>query len=86
MLMYYISSKEMIKREIMKRTERNIFVYLVTYNRVNYLKLAIESILNQTYRNFELIIVDDLSTDGSVKTIEEYQRKDKRIHLLKNIV
>lgn len=55
------------------------------YEGKTFLKNCIESILNQTYRNFELIIVDDLSTDGSVKTIEEYQRKDKRIHLLKNI-
>lgn len=55
------------------------------YEGKTFLKNCIESILNQTYRNFELIIVDDLSTDASVKTIEEYQKKDKRIHLLKNI-
>lgn len=55
------------------------------YKGKTFLQNCIESVLNQKYRNFELIIVDDLSTDESVKTIEEYQKKDKRIHLIKNI-
>ena len=53
------------------------------YNGKSFLKNCIESILNQTYKNFELIIVDDMSTDTSIKTILKYN--DKRIHLLKNI-
>lgn len=52
------------------------------YNEKTYLQNCIESILNQTYKNFELIIVDDMSTDTSVKTIKSY--KDKRIHLIEN--
>jgi glycosyltransferase involved in cell wall biosynthesis len=55
------------------------------YEGKTFLQNCIESVLNQTYRKFDLIIVDDLSTDGSVKTIEKYQEKDKRIHLIKNI-
>ena len=43
---------------------------------------CIESILNQTYKNFELIIVDDCSVDTSVETIKSY--KDNRIHLIQN--
>ena len=54
------------------------------YKGKTYLQTCIESILNQTYKNFNLIIIDDLSTDNSVKTIEEYVKKDKRIILLKN--
>lgn len=54
------------------------------YNDKTYFRNCIESILNQTYKNFELIIVDDMSTDTSVKTIKEYQKKDKRIHLIEN--
>ena len=54
------------------------------YNGKTFLRNCIESILNQTYKNFELIIVDDMSNDTSVQTIEEYQKKDKRIHLIKN--
>lgn len=55
------------------------------YEGKTFLQNCIESVLNQKYRKFDLIIVDDLSTDGSVKTIEKYQEKDKRIHLIKNI-
>ena len=54
------------------------------YNGKTFLKKCIESILNQTYKNFELIIVDDMSNDTSVQTIEEYQKSDNRIHLIKN--
>jgi glycosyltransferase involved in cell wall biosynthesis len=53
------------------------------YNGKTFLQNCIESVLNQTYQNFELIIVDDMSTDTSVETVEKYV--DKRIHLIKNI-
>lgn len=52
------------------------------YNGKTFLRNCIESVLNQTYKDFELIIVDDCSTDTSIETIESY--KDKRIHLIKN--
>lgn len=52
------------------------------YNGKTFLENCIESILSQTYKNFELIIVDDMSTDKSVETVENYV--DKRIHLIKN--
>ena len=52
------------------------------YKGKTFLQNCIESILNQTYKNFELIIVDDMSTDNSVATIQEY--KDDRIRLIQN--
>jgi len=52
------------------------------YHNKTYLQLCIESILNQTYKNFELIFVDDMSTDTSVQTVESY--KDNRIHIIRN--
>jgi len=55
------------------------------YKGKTYLRNCIESVLNQTYKDFELIIVDDMSTDTSLETIKEYQKKDKRIHLIENI-
>ena len=55
------------------------------YNGKTYFRNCIESVLNQKYKNFELIIVDDMSTDTSIETVKEYQKKDKRIHLIKNI-
>lgn len=54
------------------------------YNGKSFFRNCIESIIGQTYKNFELIIVDDCSTDTSVETAEEYQKKDKRIHIIKN--
>lgn len=52
------------------------------YNGKTFLKNCIESILNQTYKKFELIVVDDMSTDTSIQTICKYD--DKRVHVLKN--
>lgn len=52
------------------------------YNGKTYLRNSIESVLNQSYKNLELIIVDDISNDSSVETIKSYA--DKRIHLIQN--
>ena len=57
------------------------------YKGKTFLVNCIESILNQTYKNFELIFVDDMSTDTSVDTIKEYMRKDEcigKIELIQN--
>ena len=43
------------------------------YNGKTFFRNCIESILNQTYKNFELIIIDDCSADTSVETVKEYQ-------------
>ena len=42
-----------------------ISVYIPTYNRLELLKRAVQSVQNQTYKNFEIIIVDDNSSDGT---------------------
>lgn len=57
-----------------------ISILLCTYNRERLLKESIDSILMQTYRDFELIIVDDGSTDGTRTLLESY--KDDRIRLI----
>lgn len=57
------------------------------YKGKTFLRNCIESILNQTYKNFELIFVDDMSTDTSVDTIKEYMHKDEcigKIELIQN--
>lgn len=54
------------------------------YNSEKYLIEAIESILSQTYTNFEFIIIDDCSTDNSWKIIKSLSKKDKRIRPYKN--
>ncbi|MFA6435937.1 MAG: glycosyltransferase family 2 protein, partial [Candidatus Gracilibacteria bacterium] len=50
-----------------------------TYNRSRFLREAIDSVLNQTYTNFELIISDNASTDDTERLCKEYSNKDKRI-------
>jgi glycosyltransferase involved in cell wall biosynthesis len=56
-----------------------VSVLMDNYNYANFLPEAIESVLNQTYQNFELIIVDDGSKDNSKEIIKEYTKKDNRI-------
>ncbi|MDL1957248.1 MAG: glycosyltransferase [Candidatus Desulfofervidus auxilii] len=56
-----------------------VSVIIPTYNRANFLKEAIESVLNQTYKDYELIIVDDGSTDETPKIIAQYKNKLKYI-------
>ena len=60
-----------------------VSVLIGNYNYENYLAQAIESVLNQSYQNWELIICDDGSTDGSVPLIEKFARRDQRIQLLR---
>lgn len=54
------------------------------YKGKTFLQKCIESVLNQKYKNFELIVVDDMSSDTSVETVENYVEKDKRVHLIRN--
>lgn len=60
---------------------RLISIVTASYNYENYIKETIESVLNQTYTNWELIIVDDGSKDNSVEVIKSYCEKDNRIKL-----
>lgn len=56
-----------------------ISVLMPSYNHGKYISEAIDSILNQTFKNFELIITDDKSKDNSKSIIEKYQKEDPRI-------
>ena len=60
-----------------------ISIILATYNNEETISDCIKSILNQTYANFELIIINDCSTDKTDKIIQSF--KDKRIIYLKNL-
>jgi glycosyltransferase involved in cell wall biosynthesis len=57
---------------------------MAVHNEERFLKQAITSIINQSYRNFEFIIVDDASTDTSPKIIKDFAGKDVRIIVLRN--
>ena len=54
------------------------------YNAEEFLAESIGSVLKQTYYNFELLILDDTSTDNSLKIIKDYAKEDKRIKVLVN--
>jgi glycosyltransferase involved in cell wall biosynthesis len=56
-----------------------ISVVMVVYNGEKYLREAVESVLAQTLRDFELVAVDDGSTDSSLSILNEYSKKDARI-------
>ena len=63
----------------MKDTHSLVSIIMPTYNREKTIKRAIDSLINQTYQNIEIIIVDDGSSDNTVSIINQY--KDKRIKL-----
>jgi glycosyltransferase involved in cell wall biosynthesis len=61
-----------------------VSVLLPVYNGAKYLPLAIDSVLSQSHKELELIVVDDCSTDESVSIIEAYAARDKRLRFLPN--
>ena len=65
-------------------TTPKISVLMPAYNAEKYISEAIESILNQTFSDFELVIIDDCSTDKTWEIIQGYTNKDKRIVTVKN--
>lgn len=64
----------------------SISVIMPTYNNEKYLEEAILSILNQTYSNFEFIIINDASTDSTSEIVLKYQKLDNRVVLISNDV
>ena len=62
--------------------ESLISVIVPVYNMEKYLSKCLESILSQSYSNFELLLINDGSTDSSLSICGEYANKDKRIILM----
>ena len=59
-----------------------ISIIIPAYNPNKWIIKCLDSVLSQTYRNFECIIVDDGSEDGSEKIMDEYAAKDNRIKVI----
>ena len=61
-----------------------VSVVMPVYNAAPFIREAIESILDQTFTEFDFVIVDDASTDNSFGIIKEYLKKDGRIVVIRN--
>lgn len=61
-----------------------VSIVMSVYNGEEFLEDSILSVLNQTYKNFEFIVVNDCSSDGSLKILEEFKNKDPRIKIINN--
>jgi len=61
-----------------------ISILIASYNYAQYIEEAINSVINQSYQNWELIIVDDGSSDNSLEIIKSYCEKDSRIKLFQH--
>ncbi len=59
-------------------------IAVAVYNTEEYLRDCMDSVVNQTYQNLEIICVNDCSTDNSLEILEEYAAKDKRIKIITN--
>jgi glycosyltransferase involved in cell wall biosynthesis len=62
-----------------------VSILISNYNYARYIGESIQSALQQTYSNLELIVCDDGSTDESVGVIEDYARKDPRVRLIRKV-
>ena len=60
---------------------KKVSVIIPLYNEEKYITTCVESVINQTYKNIEIIVVDDKSTDNSLKVLEKI--KDKRLKIIK---
>ena len=75
----------------MKRKKKDaefglISIIMAAYNAEKTIKAAIDSVLKQTYKNWELLVIDDCSCDKTCRIVEEVSNQDKRISLIKNEV
>lgn len=68
----------------MKNNNQLVSIIMPVFNSEAFVAKSIDSVIEQTYQNWELIIVDDNSTDNSLKIVKEYCEKDARIKLINN--
>jgi len=61
-----------------------VSIIIPLFNASGYIEETVESVINQTYQNWELIVVDDCSTDNSREQVKELAKKDKRISLIES--
>ena len=68
----------------MEKESLPVSIVLGTYNGEKFLKEQLDSIINQTYTNMEIVVTDDASTDGTKNILDDYAKKDNRIKIYFN--
>ncbi len=85
---FYFYFLTIVRREIIKFANKYsnylISIIVPVYNKSEKISRCLDSILNQTYKNLEIIIIDDCSTDNSYEICDNYRKRDSRIKLFKN--
>lgn len=74
------------KKQILANKSVTVSIVLPVYNGERFLRQSVDSIMGQSFKDWELIIVDDCSTDNSSKIAESFAKKDKRISVVHNKV
>lgn len=73
-----------IAKSIYEKQAPKVSIIMPCYNSQSFIRQAIESVLAQTYRNFELLVINDSSQDNTEKIVKEYEKKDFRIKFINN--
>ena len=71
-------------RKLSNHEQPLVSVVMPVHNAESFLKQAIDSVLNQTYQNIELIMVDDCSKDASLRIMSEYAEQDSRVQVIRS--
>ena len=71
-------------KKVQEEKQPLVSVIIPVYNASKTIGATLDSVLNQTYKNLEILAVNDCSTDDSLKILEEYAKKDKRLKVLTN--
>ena len=80
----YCKRKKNFNRIKIKNNFPFLSICICIYNSEKYIENAILSILNQSFQNFEIVIIDDFSNDDSINIIKKYQKKDDRLRIIKH--
>ena len=74
----------MQRPEVITAVSPLISVIVASYNYGRYLTQTLDSLIGQTYKNFEIIVIDDGSKDDSVDVIRDFQRRDARVKFVQH--
>lgn len=68
----------------LKDSKNEVLVCIPTFNSQDDVVETLKSVLNQSYKNFDVVVVDNCSTDGTLNSIQKFSQKDSRVHFIQN--